>query len=162
MQENPPALVAPVLFYGRLQDVTAGSGTLAPQTIGAIDYAGKIPTVYTYNVGIQKSLPWAAVVDVSYVGSRSRNLNTQVNINAPAYGAAYLAQNQDPTVGKGCSGCAATSSIPGANALPVDFLRRYQGAGNIVQVQTSAYANYNSVQTSLNRRFSKGVSFGVN
>ena len=155
MIEQQPTLRQPNLFYGRLQDVTAAaSGTDAPPTIAAFDHDGKLPTVYTYNVGAQFSMPWKTVLDVSFVGSQSRNLNTQVNLNAPAYGAAYLPQNQDPT--------AAASTIPGATALPVDFLRPYQGFGDIIQIQPTAYADYKSIQTSVNRRFSNGVSFGMN
>ena len=154
MIEQPPTLVQPNLFYGRLQDITTGAaGTTAPPTIAAFDFTGKIPTVYTYNVGVQKSLPWSTVLDVSYVGSQSRNLNTQVNLNVPAYGAAYLPQNQDPTL--------AASAIPGATTLPVDFLRPFQGFGDIIQIQPTAYSDYKSIQTAVNRRFSNGVSFSV-
>jgi hypothetical protein len=155
MIEQPPVLVQPNLFYGRLQDITTGvASTSAPPTIAAFEFAGKIPTVYSYNVGVQKSLPWAMLLDLSFVGSQSRNLNTQVNLNAPAYGVAYLTENQDPT--------AAPSTIQGATALPVDFLRPYRGFGDIIQIQPTAYADYKSLQASLNRRFSNGVSFGVN
>ena len=155
MIEQQPVLVQPNLFYGRLQDISTGaSGTTAPPTIAAFEYSGKIPTVYSYNVGVQKSLPWSMLLDLSFVGSQSRNLNTQVNLNAPAYGVAYLPENQDPT--------AAPSTIPGATALPVDFLRPYRGFGDIIQIQPTAYADYKSFQTSLTRRFSNGVSFNLN
>jgi Carboxypeptidase regulatory-like domain len=164
MIEQPPTVAAPNLFYGRLQDITGTGGTLAPPTVAAFDYEGRIPTVYAVNMGVQMQLPWSSAIDISYVGSKSRNLNTQVNINAPAYGAAYRPENRDPTVGAcpTANGCAAVSTVPGANALPVDFLRPYQGFGDIIQIQPTSYANYNSLQTSWNRRFTKGLSFGVN
>src|SRR5206468_3427485 len=147
MIEQPPVLNQPNLFYGRLQDITSGAaGTAAPPTIAAFDFTGKIPTVYSYNVGVQKSLPGAMLLDLAFVGSQSRNLNTQVNLNAPAYGVAYRPENQDPT--------AAASAIPGATALPVDFLRPYRGFGDIIQIQPTAYADYKSFQASLTRRFS--------
>ena len=154
MIEQQPTLRQPNFFYGRLQEVNTASGTDAPPTISAFDVEGKLPTVYSYNVGVQTSLPWRVVLDMSFVGSQSRNLNTQVNLNAPAYGAAYLPENQDPT--------AAASTIPGATALSVDFLRPYRGFGDIIQIQPSAYADYKSIQTSVNRRFSNGISFGAN
>ena len=46
----------------------------------------------------------------------------RIDVNAPNYGAAYLAANQDPTL---------AASTTGSAALPVDFLRPYQGFGNI-------------------------------
>jgi hypothetical protein len=164
MLEQPPTVAAPVLLNGRLQDVSSTTGTLAPPVIAAFQYDGKLPTVYSFNIGVQRQLPWSSVIDVSYVGSKSRNLNTQVNLNAPNYGAAYLSQNQDPTVGAcpTANGCAAVSQVPGANALTVDFLRPYRGFGDIIQIQPTSYADYNSLQTSWNRRFAKGLSFGVN
>ncbi len=154
MIEQPPSVVSPTLFYGRLQDIDPGNALVAPPTLFAFDYDGKFPRVYAFNAGVQAQLPWALVLDVSYVGTRSRDQHTQKNINAPAYGAAYLPQNQDPT--------AAASAVPGAAALPVDFLRPYQGYGNIFLVDNSAYANYNSLQTSLSRRFQNGVLFSFN
>jgi hypothetical protein len=154
MIEQPPTVVQPNLFYGRLQEINSASSTQAPPTIAAFDFDGEIPTVYTYNVGVQMAMPWSTILDVSYVGSQSRNLNTQANLNAPSYGAAYLPANQDPT--------AAASTIPGATALPVDFLRPYRGFGDIIQIQPTAYSDYKSLQTSLTRRFSNGVSLGAN
>jgi hypothetical protein len=154
MIEQPPSVVAPTLFYGRLQDIDPSNALVAPPTLFAFEYDGTFPKVYAFNAGIQAQLPWALVLDVSYVGTRSRDQHTQKNINAPDYGAAYLAQNQDPTL--------PASSVPGATALPVDFLRPYQGYGNIFLVDTSAYADYNSLQRSLSRRFRNGVLFSLN
>lgn len=152
--EQPPSVVSPTLFYGRLQDIDPSNALVAPPTLFAFEYDGTFPRVYAFNAGVQMQMPWALVLDVSYVGTRSRNQHTQKNINAPDYGAAYLAQNQDPTL--------PASAVPGATALPVDFLRPYQGYGNIFLVDTSAYANYNSLQTSLSRRFRNGVLFSFN
>ena len=154
MIEQPPSVVSPTLFYGRLQDIDPGNALVAPPTLFAFEYDGTFPKVYAFNAGVQAQMPWSLVLDVSYVGTRSRDQHTQKNINAPDYGVAYLPQNQDPTL--------APSAIPGATALPVDFLRPYQGYGNIFIVDTSAYANYNSLQTSLSRRFKNGVLFSFN
>jgi hypothetical protein len=153
MIEQPPTVVQPTLFYGRLQDINANSALVAPPTLFAFQQDGTFPRVYAYNVGVQVQLPWHSVVDVSYVGTKSRHQHTQKNINAPSYGAAFLPQNQDPTL--------KASSIPGATALPVDLLRPYQGYGNIFMVDTSAYADYNSLQMSFNRRFHQGLLFSL-
>jgi len=65
-----------------------------------------------------------------------------------------LSQNQDPTQ--------PANAIPGARALPVDFLRPFQGFGNISYIEPASSSNYHSLQTSLNRRFQKGLLLGVN
>jgi hypothetical protein len=152
--QNPPTTLQTTLFFGKMQDVGTGQLLIAPPSLVAIDRKGKIPTTYAYNLGVQYKLPFESVLDVSYVGTSGQHLLQRRSINAPAYGAAYLPQNQDPT--------AAPSSVPGATALPVDFLRPYQGFGQIQYIEPSTSSNYHSLQTSLNRRFSRGLLLGVN
>src|SRR5262249_34797599 len=161
--QNPPTTLQTTLFFGRIQDITpitqqdisSGKVLLSPPSLVAIDTKGKIPTTYSYNLGIQYKLPFESVLDVSYVGTSGQHLLQRRSINAPAYGAAYLAQNQDPTA-------TAPPKSLGANALPVDFLRPYQGFGQIQYIEPSTSSNYHSLQTSLNRRFSRGLLLGVN
>jgi carboxypeptidase family protein len=152
--QNPPTVVQQTLFFGRVQDIGTGDVLIAPPTLTAFDYEGKIPTTYAYNIGVQYKLPFESVLDVSYVGTSGQHLLQQRNINAPAYGAAYLAQNQDPTL--------EASATPGAQALTPDFLRPYQGFGQIQYIEPATSSNYHSLQTSLNRRFSRGLLLGMN
>jgi len=71
------------------------------------------------------------------------------------FGTAYLAQYQDPTLG--------TSTTPGATAYQqANLLRTYRGFANIEENQTRFYDTYHSLQANVNRRFSRGFSFGVN
>src|SRR5581483_3986874 len=153
--QNPPTTIQPTLFFGRVQDVGTGQVLLAPPALVAIDREGKIPTTYAWNLGVQYKLPFESVLDVSYVGTVGSHLLQRRSINAPAYGAAYLAQNQDPT-------STGSATVPGARALPVDFLRPYQGFGQIQYIEPSSSSNYHSLQTSLNRRFTRGLLLGVN
>ena len=154
MITNPPTTLAPTLNFGRLQDLgPASSALLAPFGLNAFLFEGDIPTVYNYNVGIQMKLPASFVLDVSYVGSQSRKLLQRRNINAVPYGAAFLPQNQDPTL--------SASATPGATSLPADFLRPYRGYGNINLHEMGGDANYNALQTTLDRRFTGGLLFGV-
>jgi hypothetical protein len=151
---NPPTTLEPTFNFGRLQDIGTGQLLLAPPGLVAYDREGKVPTSYAYNLGIQYKLPLDSVLDVSYVGTLGVHLLQRRNLNAPAYGAAYLPQNQDPTL--------AASSVPGATALPVDFLRPYQGFGQIQYIEPASSSNYHSLQASVNRRFTKGLLLGVN
>jgi Carboxypeptidase regulatory-like domain/TonB-dependent Receptor Plug Domain len=159
--QNPPTAIQQTLFFGQVGQITSvqegGSmqDPLAPPILTAFDHEGKVPTTYAYNLGVQYKLPFESVLDISYVGTTGSHLLQQRNINAPAYGAAYLPQNQDPT-------STGNPNIPGARALPVDFLRPYQGFGNIQYIEPAASSNYHSLQTSLNRRFSRGLLLGVN
>src|SRR5215831_576586 len=170
MLGNPPTIFTPTVANGRLQDIVAISNVaqarLAPSGLNAFAFAGQIPTVYQYNLGVQAKLPYEFQLDVSYVGSQSRHLLQRVNLNAIPYGTLYKRENQDLTRFAGgvvpatepnlaAPYVAAGLSFSGSNALPTDLLRPYQGFGNINIHQMGGNANYNSLQTSLERRFAK-------
>ena len=152
--QNPPTTIAPTLNFGLIQQLNTGQVLLAPPNLVAFDLKGKVPTSYAYNMGVQYKLPYDSVLDVSYVGTSGQHLLQRRNANAPAYGAAFQAANQDPTL--------AASSTPGASALPVDFLRPFPGFGNISFIEPSSSSNYHSLQTSLQRRYTRGLLVGVN
>ena len=160
---NPPGLQVSTLTWGLVSQV--GTGTTAynaPVSLNPNVYDWKIPTVYQWNFGLQMKLPAKFTLDIAYVGSESRNLLQQRQINALPYGTAYLASSQDPTRGQACSGCSSLSPIPGANALPTDLLRPYQGYGAIRMWEFSAYSNYKALQNTITRRFSNGLMFTFN
>jgi hypothetical protein len=123
-------------------------------------YNAKVPASVQWNIGVQKTLPWASVVDVSYVGSHGYNRlggfqgGSTVNQNAVDFGTAYLPQYQDPTLGP--------SAYPGQNAYTTNLLRPYQGLSTIQQNTTNFHDTYHSIQTNFNRRFRNNFSFGVN
>ncbi|HKQ90942.1 MAG TPA: TonB-dependent receptor [Blastocatellia bacterium] len=155
--QNPPTTTQATLFFGQIQSVGTGQALLAPPSLVAIDREGKIPTTYAYNIGVQYKLPFESVLDVSYVGTSGQHLLQRRSLNAPDYGAAYLAKNQDPT-----QATPGSTTFNGSQALTPDFLRPFQGFGQIQYIEPSASSNYHALQTSLNRRFSRGVLMGVN
>jgi hypothetical protein len=154
---NPPIATATDLRNGQLS--TLGQG-LSPQPVPALvtfEYKAKIPTSLQWQLGIQKSLPWAMVADVTYVGNHGYNRlgsfqgGTQQPINSVDIGAAYLPKNQDPTLG--------TSAIPGATAYTTNLLRPFLGFNTIGQNTTEFYDTYHSIQANVNRRFQGGFLF---
>jgi hypothetical protein len=157
MGTNPPGVYTPSLQWGLVSSLAQASPLYATSGLNPTQFAWKIPTVYQWNLGVQTQLPYMFTLDVSYVGSESRNLIEQHQINALPYGTAYLTSSQDPTKGQTCTGCSALSTLPGGNALPTDLLRPDQGYGAIRLWEFTAYSNYKALQTSLNRRFSKGL-----
>jgi hypothetical protein len=155
---NPPTTFQPVLNFGRLQDLNPATALLAPPNLEARDREGKNPTVYSFNLGIQYKLPFDTLLDVSYVGSIGHHLLQARNLNAIPYGATFQAANQDPT--------RSASTVPGATALPAEFLAPLQGyapTGNGVRyLEFAENSNYHSMQVSANRRFSRGLLIGGN
>ena len=100
-----------------------------------------MPTVYNFQFGLQYKLPFEMVLDTSYVGSLSRHLQAQINLNAIPYGTRFLPQN--------------------ASVTNRDFLRPYMGFGDITYYKADASANYNSLQVTLNRRMASRLFFGL-
>jgi hypothetical protein len=98
----------------------------------------KVPNYQAYNLSVQHEIMHNTVLEVGYVGTKGSHLLGDVNINQPTE-AARLA---NPTVD--------------ANALVPFF--GYQATVSRAPIFTS---NYNSLQLSLNRRFSQGLTFGV-
>jgi hypothetical protein len=151
---NAPGMLQSQLQWGRLQDMAGGNVGSDPDTVlnmNPIAYDFEPPTVYAWNLGLQQKLWKAVIFDVAYVGSVSRHLLRQQQINSVPYGAKFLPENQDPT--------SAPSTVAGASALPDDFLRPYKGYGSILYVGYDGKANYNGLQTSLSRRFDNGFMF---
>ena len=137
---NPPIATSVDLRTSFLQNVGPRAGLRCRSRACQIfQYDAKVPASAQWEVGIQKTLPWASVVDVSYVGNHGYNRlggfqdGTTVNLNAIDIGAAYLPQNQDPTLG--------AQTVPGAGALPQNLMRGYRGLGNINQ-QTTEFARH--------------------
>jgi hypothetical protein len=166
----PPEILTPKIYYGNLSSIASQSGTLFPLSVGGLDPGGKIPTVYNYNLSVQRELPGHVMLDVGYVGMQNRHELTRTPFNEPAFGADWLPQNQDP------SRCPvmATCNLNGTNALPIDMIRPYlgySGAGAAVaqsglggggfMATEGASANYNALQVSANRRMTKSFTVGA-
>ena len=159
---NPPITNTADLRNGTLSNLGGG---LAPRPVPGMEifqYDADVPASWQWQFGAQMALPWASSLDVSYVGNRGVNrlgalqngAQARVNLNAPDFGAAYLPQNQDPTLG--------TSTVPGATSLVDNALRTFSGLGSINQYTTDYWDEWHSIQTSFNRRFQNGFSTGVN
>ena len=103
---NPPAVQNVTVRYAQLQALSSGLSTVGAPTLNVYQYDAKMPSSWQWNAGVQMALPWAMALDVAYTGQHSWNTPQAVNINAVDFGAAFLPQNQDPTL--------AASATPGA------------------------------------------------
>ncbi|MBA2524554.1 MAG: hypothetical protein H0V18_02050, partial [Pyrinomonadaceae bacterium] len=173
MLTNPPTTTQTQLQNGLFSQIDLRNALLpTPVNLEAFSYEGKIPTVYHFNVGVQTKLPYDFILDVSYVGSQSRHQLQRLNLNAVPYSATYRRENQNPTNFTGgvipsvepnlaAPFVQAGLSFSGTNSLTDNFLRPYQGYGNITQHQMGGTGNYNSMQVELNRRFATDLFMGV-
>jgi hypothetical protein len=148
---NPPNSSAVTINFGQLQTLT--SNIIGPPALTVFEYDAKLPSSIQWSTGVQMALPWSSALDVSYVGQYGYNLGQTVDINQVDLGSAYLQQNQDRTL---------SSTVSGGNAVATDLMRAFRGYGQINQFWGRGWNKYHSIQTSYNRRFTDGLSFGVN
>ena len=99
-----------------------------------------------FSLGVQRQI-WGTVLDAAYVGGLSRHLQVTRNLNSIGMYARFDPKNQDPTQ-------------PG-RPLPDNFFRPYPGYGNLNMTQWTGTSNYNALQFSANRRYTRGLQFGV-
>ena len=152
---NPPIASSADLRNGLLTSLTGGLSPGAVPQLVTFQYDAKVPAQWQWNLGVQMALPWASSLDVSYVGQRGVNRLANPNFNAVDIGAAYLPANQNTTL-------PTPSTVPGANAYTQNLLRGYKGIAAINQQTTEFWDLYHSLQTSFQRRFQNGFSFGAN
>ena len=152
---NPPVALSTNVRNGNLQTLGQdGVLTQTPSSMTSFFYDSKLPGSVQWNAGLQMALPWTSTLDVSYVGHHGYNLiGPNPDRNAPDFGAAYLPENQDPTL---------SSTVPGGAAVTTDLLRPYRGIGSISTIWGTYWNGYDSIQTSFNRRFRNGVQATLN
>ncbi len=110
-----------------------GGSAAATISPAAIMQNWKTGYVQSYNVGIQASPFRDVVLDIGYAGSASTHLPSTTNINQPS---------PSPT-----------GSVASRRPFP-QF-------GNISYLDSSASANFNSLQVLIERRFSKGLELAA-
>ena len=70
---NPPIATSVDLRTGQFQNLNPSASFLPVPGMTIFQYDAKVPASAQWEAGIQKTLPWASVVDVSYVGNHGYN-----------------------------------------------------------------------------------------
>jgi hypothetical protein len=137
-----------VIRYTDMGSFLAGTGASSPTNVTGVQREDKRPATYRYTLGVQRELGWNTVLDVAFVGDKTRYLPITKNLNSVPAGARFLPQNRDLTV-------TPTAANPGA--LPDVFLRPIIGYGDITITEPTGESDYNSLQMQLTRRFTGGI-----
>jgi hypothetical protein len=104
----------------------------------------KTPYVQQWNLSIQRTLPWAMLFEVAYVGNESNHLAKRIDENT-----AY------PLSGPPCS----TSPAAGCDPLGIQQRRPYPLWGSIFSAFNIAPSDYNSLQAKIQKSLSNGLTF---
>ena len=144
----PPIVVQPTTYYQNIENLAEQSGVLFPtNSVRTFELDYKPASVYNYSLGVQQNIGFDTVVGISYVGNQGKHLLQNRNLNTLPYGTLFLPSSGDPT-------------NPG-RPLPDSFLVPYVGYQTVQTLENSGLSNYNSLQVTGNRRFSKGLQFGA-
>jgi hypothetical protein len=138
MKNTPPFNYQATVTLTELSNPAAGA--LNGETVVGLSNIAPhfgVPYNQQWSLGVQQEILRDTVLDVSYVGSKGTHLLRTRNLNQA------MTPNLD--VEEGNAG--------GINLLP------YPGFGGMTYFEPSAVSNYNSLQVSVNRRFSRGMSF---
>ncbi len=150
---NPPLIYTPTLYYGNFNDIAtnATSGLLSPTgSVSSLATAGHQQAIYKFNLDIQRQVSHNDVISVGYTGSLGRHLLWQRNINPVPLGSNFLGvnpQNVDP-------------SGNGTTVLSPNFLRPYQGLGDVLLYEFAGTSNYHGLLASYAHRW--GSRMNVN
>src|SRR5262245_2679133 len=144
---NPPLTYTPSLSSGNISGLGPAlveSGARFPVTIRAIDPEGKIPTIYSWSLGVQHEMAAKIGVEIGYVGNVARHMMYQRDIGQLPLGT---------TIAPGF-----LAAVNNTN----EAVRPFKGYNGVNFVEFGASSNYHALQTRVGRRFGSNFTFNVN
>jgi hypothetical protein len=155
---------------GMLSPAAAAQGlsTYLGQGISFIDPNSRTPYVHQFSFGIQRQLPGNMLLDVSYVGSRTKSATVSRGINEMSIESLALGDitkggnpnylNQQ--VPNPFAGLIPGTGLNNATVARSQLLRPFpQFTGITMQERNDGQIWYNSLQVILNKRYSHGLNF---
>jgi hypothetical protein len=134
-----------VVRYTDMNSFLTGTSVTTPVGVtGTVREGQKRPVTYRYTIGVQRDIGWNTVLDVAYVGDRTRNLAVNKNFNQVPAGARFRPENRDTTL---------TPTAANPASLPDNFLRPITGFGDITVSEPIGKSRYDSLQMQVTRRF---------
>lgn len=133
-------LDGPGTIYGTSTPLPYTAGSTDPtryngQPAGYIEYHIPVPKIWQWNLAVQQEMGTNMVVQIAYVGSHGYNLAFPTDLN----------------------------NIPENELASVDNqFRPYPQFSNIKGSTNNAISNYHSLQTSITKRLTSGLSFSAN
>jgi hypothetical protein len=165
LYEGLSIFTAPYLLLGNITTLSAGDfpkNAYVKMNAGGpsglrYSYADQNPKrgyVQQYSLNIQQSLPYDFVLQVGYAGSRGIHLPYRVddvNTVQPIHGSqGYGFYGPNCLIAANCK-----------TAAQLNAMKLNPNIGQISAVFMSGYSHYNSLQASLNKRFSHSTQLGI-
>jgi len=152
----PTSSACTPLLAREIDSLNVSSAALTPAAVDSKD--DRQPYTDSYSLTVAQRAPWSSLVEVAYVGNRSRDLSITggalSNINLVPVGAMLSSKNGgiDP------------------NSLTADNFRPLKGFSDVNLATNGAYANYNSMQVTwvrtkgryiINANYTFGKALGI-
>jgi len=131
-----PLMEQQTVINGIVDTPTGAARRDFPLTVFMQDPVFRNPTAWTWNTTVERQLPAATRLSVSYVGRRGYYNSRLRNVSQLAPGT--------------------LQANPGVNA---DYLRPYKGFGVISLLENAGQSKYQGLQLSVERRQAKGLGF---
>jgi hypothetical protein len=164
----PPNFVAPIILNTSISSLVGSTSIYTPQATTGGSLHLKPPATYDWSFGIQQDLGKGFVMDVSYIGNLAHNQFNQGRID---FNAVKPYTTWSPTANNGSPGPIAkyldpTSGNGGTGGFySTNLIRALSGGYNWGAIQgytLDGESNYNALQVSIDRRFSKRLELGGN
>jgi hypothetical protein len=154
MSGNPPFSKIATFFRPPFDNPAGGTAApLTPLDLDGLDPNYDIPYAESWSLSVQRQLTSNLGLSVAYVGSTGVHRDMDANINQPLPTMGY---DFDPRIA-----CTATTPYPCTTRISPDSVRPYLGWSAINNVIPVGNSNYNALQITLQKRLSRGLSFGV-
>ena len=135
---NPPFQPNASTSFGFVDNPGGTGVNPVPLVVTTAARDTKSPEAWTWNVTVERQLPWHSLLSVAYVGSHGLHLQRQADINQPTL--------------------ATVAANPGVN---LNAIRPFKGFGSIRQSNGVATSQYKSLQIGWSRPFTKGLLFSM-
>ncbi|MBK5293575.1 MAG: TonB-dependent receptor [Acidobacteriia bacterium] len=137
-----------------------GASTVVPSN-------NRNPEYYSWNLSVQRELPWQSVLEVNYTGSRGAHLflsNNSLSLLDPQYWSigrnALQAQVPNPFYGQITDPLAVNLNRPTVQRYRLlRPMTQFDGAGVGTSEPAAADSYYHGLQMKLEKRFSRGLTF---
>jgi len=150
-----------------------GIRTFLGQNISFFNGNPASPYNQRWELSIQQELPSGFVADLAYVGNRGTDVEINRDINALPNQYLSTSTTRDNTTNSyltalvpnpfaGQMPASAGSAFRSTNIARQQLLRPYPQFGSITTTTNDGYSWYHSMQFNLNKRFSRGYTFGLN
>jgi hypothetical protein len=107
------------------------------------DLKNDVPVVYSWNFTLEHMFFNNTLIDVGYVGNRSRHMQTNADLNQPALGTYNYTEN------------------PQNASIAAAALRVYPGIGGAMTTVQEGNSKYDGLQVSVQRRLTHDLQFNV-